>query len=276
MAPRRTTKRTTKARRTHVRRRNIFRRKPRTFKKQQVRANHDVITYMVPRNMPFPPRYRTKMSFGLFGSIFAGGLDTIGRGQVYVGLNYLYHPINNATWNLTGPVTVNSGIPPNVLQPTGYDQIAPTTGFMYRKWRVYASKISMSLTPETPTDYMEVSITPSQITSSPIDVGAAMAQPYTRSKFFATGKAIGNPSDILSSYMTVHKIAGVTSSAIQNDLSGQFIGNSSGGLPTTQYYWVVNFAKVNYTDNTLSIDLNMKVTYWVEFFDLSAANLPDT
>lgn len=270
MAPKRTT--------FKRKRRTVF--KKRTFKKRPVRkgtkANRETVTYMVPRQMPFAPKYRTKMTIKFMSYILPAGLDGSGNGRAYIGLNYCYQPLNNITWQGivgTGPFYINGTVTTG-LQPLGFSQLCPSSGQFYRNYRVYSSKLSVSAAPQSPADYFEMAITPSRNTNVPNATDVAMAQPYTKSKVFWTGKTNANATDVLTNYMPVHRLAGVTSRSIQDDLSGNFTGNYAGVLPVTQYYWVVNISALSAVDTTANIMLTFEINYWLEFFNPSSGGFP--
>lgn len=240
--------------------------------KKLVFANQDVVNYMVPRQMPWPPAYRTKLTMNWMARISVGDLPATGGPYVYIGLNYIYLPINNSTWAGNLPFTVTSSIDDAILQPTALAQFAPTSGQLYRNWRVYSSKLSITGAPTNPLDYFELTITPSRLLGVPANVGVAMAQPYTRTLTSFTGKG---PSTV-SNYITVHKLMGVSPQAIQDDLSAQLTGSYTGTLPGTPFYWIVNIQTLDGTQNDGIIDFMFKMTYWVEFLNPSSAGFPVT
>lgn len=236
----------------------------------RLNVNSERLTYMMGRQtaLPFPPRYKTKLTFSVYGILEAGDLDGIGEGRCWVNLNSPYHPIENTSWGPlgSGPFTLPT-VSHATIQPAAFSQICNAT--LYQSFRCYGSSIKITLTPKQTADNIELAITPSNQTGAPIAVATAMARPYSKRALMQVGKGkLG-----VNNYMSTNRLLGVTKSAIQNDLSGQFIG-TFGTNPASQQYWIINVAKPNTTDSDADMDFEMTVTYYVEFFDLATYAFP--
>lgn len=232
----------------------------------KISCSSERLTYMVANQLPFPPRYRTKMTFAIYGAIAAGGLDALGEGEAYVNLNSPFKPINNGSWGLggSGPFSVANPVAVSALMPAAYTQICNQN--LYQKFRVYSSSIKVSVNPGDVRDYLELCVIPTDDTGIPTIVSTAQSLPFAKCKQILTGKG---PSHVTNS-ITLHKLAGVTKSAVENDLSNQFIGDFNAD-PATRYYWRILVGTNQQTDNFVGMAFEMKVTYWVEFFNLANA-----
>lgn len=245
-------------------------RKRKALKGEKISCSSERLTYMVNNQLPIPPRYRTKVTTMVYGRIEPADLAITGANRAYVNMNSIYLPFNNGTWGAggTGPFTLNSGLP-STIQPAGTSMLSRFQ--MYQAFRVYSSKIELSIVPETASDYIEATITPSENTNSPGNVGAALAVPYTKHLLFATGKGKSK----LTNYMSVHKMRGVSKTALANDLSGQFEGAYNAN-PASRQYWIINLGQNNGDGTSLDIAFDLKITYWVEFFSLAIEEFPLT
>lgn len=268
---------TTTMPRKYVRKpRRRFRKYIRKGKKStHIAAKRETLTYMV-KNMPIAPKYRTKMSCDWLAQIVAGKLPYTTGQNAYVGLNYLYHPVSNNSWFPVtgyGPFTITSSIGASSIMPAGFSQICPSNGQLYRDYRVYASRITVSAIPTVITDAFQMTLTPSESTTTPGEVSVAMSQPYTTSKTFFSGKENGTKGDVLTNYISVHKFNGVTQSAIQNDLSGSFTGGFNATYPGLLNEWVINVQPLSGAANTGPILFRFRLDYWVEFFSPTSGGL---
>lgn len=252
MAPR--TNRYKKSRKTHVKRKTIFK------KNKNYNANNRKITYFASSQMPFAPRYRTKLTLAFYGNIAIGFTNNT-AGLYTVRLNSVFQPAASGNWPNALPAIAT-------LAPAGYSSLANTN--LYRTVRVYGSKIEMYCVPETSTDVIEVCITPSTVATAPASTAAAMEQFYTKQKLFNAGKNLGNSKDVLKSYMTQHKFLGCRAGAIEDDLSGTFV-HAYNGNPGVPMYWVVNAAMTDGVASTGTIDYTIKMTYWIEMYNSTGA-----
>lgn len=242
-----------KSRKTHVKRKRMF--------KKKYNASNKRLTYFAPGQMPFAPRYRTKLTLAFYGNIATGFINN-SAGLYILKLNAAFVPANSGNWPNPAPAIAT-------LQPGGYSSLANTN--LYRTVRVYASKVELEVIPETSTDPVEVCITPSTAAGAPASTGAAMEQLYTQQKVFNAGKAVGKQGDDrLKTYMTQHKFLGCTARAIEDDLSGTF-AHAYNGNPGVPMYWIVNIATISGAATTAPISYTVKVTYWVELYNSTGA-----
>lgn len=233
--------------------------------KRRYNARSDVITYMSPSRMPFPPRYRTIMSCEVQSIVPSA---TAASGRYACGLNYLIHPFITVSGSSPFPV----GTLPTVasLNPTGLTQIFNNA--FYNAYRVYGSAIYITCCPTNGQDIIEMTVTPSGVDNLPATTTSAMSQPYTKDKMFAVSKAIGKTGDILSNYITQHKFCGVTRRAVEDDLSGAFTGSLTGvPPPNNQLMWVINWNDVSGVNLNGNLLFTVRIKYYVEFW---LASLP--
>ena len=231
------------------------------------RSNKELIIYKAPAQMPYAPRFRTKFSCDVYGywnasSIIMGGI------QMYVKLNGLLTPYNGGNWSNALP-----GI--TTLMPTGLTALLNSQ--LYQSFRVYGSRIEFEMLPNAAVDSVECTITPSESVGAPATVATAMSQPLTKSGFFSFSKNDVNSrkGSTLINSCTQHRLLGVSKSAIENDLSGNYEGSNLAN-PIVPMFWIVNVATANGILNTLSIDYRCKMTYFVELWANNSGNLVQT
>jgi len=242
--------------------RRQFKRKPfpkKTFKKKRrvakVRATSELVTYMAPRQMPFPPRYRTKFNIDIYGSIAAGSAT----GQYFASLNSCLTPLAGGAW--PGPSLAIAG-----AECTGLTQLLNAN--FYKKFRVYGSKISIEFLPQALADTVEVIVLPSDTSS--LTVAPLLGQPYAKNMMMSSSKMNSKSGSFISNYMTVHKFLGVSKRAIEDDLSGQFAGSYTAD-PSTQFYWVVSWVTPDAVNLVTPLEYRLKLTYYTELYSPTGA-----
>lgn len=149
-------------------------------------------------------------------------------------------------------------------QPRGFDQ---WSGF-YNRYRVVCSTINVKAMPQFEsgsggnTASARVVVFPSTNQAGVSDIDAALEQPYRKS--FNTGFYQGGEKDeYVKTRMPVAQFAGVKESAIyDSQVYSAFVSTN----PATEFYWVVGVSNESGT-SSLSLDVNITITYYVEFFD---------
>lgn len=234
-------------------------------RKRKYSASNKLVTYMPKGQLPIPPRYRCKLACNAQFAIDSSAMVNDGAFQIVmnsVNLPYTVSGLGSTPYVGFSPQT------PITLQPTGYSQLA--NAITYNRFRVYASKIMMKFIPSALSDTIMVTLTPSSNSLIPLTTGDALSQPYTRSKLFQA-----NQNGIIKSYLTQHKFVGTTKSAMEDDLSGQYISNFA-GTPATPIYWVVNWNTVDGSDLATPVVVDIQLDYYVELFANNSSQMVDT
>lgn len=231
--------------------------------KKNRRFNKELITYLAPSQMPFPPRYRTKFVTEFMGSNAAGNYAANAR--YFISLNSCYLPMNSGGWPNTLPAIAT-------LAPTGYSSILNAN--LYQSARVYGSKVEIEFLPQALTDTLLVTLTPSQTSSNPASAAVAQQQPYTKKMFFSSSKTNGKNNKLVN-YITQHKFLGVSKRAIEDDLSGNYI-QAYDAEPVNRLFWVINVITPDVTVTVAPVEFRVKVTYYVECFGATTATLLET
>jgi len=173
----------------------------------------------------------------------------------------VYAPFGGGTWSNALPSIAT-------LQPAGFASFMNVN--FYRRFRVYGSKITIEFLPQALTDTVQVVITPAISGVAPVNTANAMSQPFSKSSMFSSSKQnIKNGN--LSNYMTIHKLLGVSKSAVENDLSGQLNGLYNAD-PALLYNWYVTFATPDNAVTAQPLEYRCTVTWYVEMFQPAYAN----
>lgn len=238
-------------------RRRTTKRKPRKMMKKAMRASQNVIKYYARKHQPFPPRFKTKLT------IFCQKILTAGyvTGSGSVPLNGLYTPFNidpGAYWTGSSPS-------PGTNYPTAFHTFCGTSPVPYYNYRVYGSAVKMKVPQIDSRDCMEIAVIPStNSTAISLRSFSTIAQ-QPDCKWITTSNARTN---LLKHYATVHKCWGVTSRAVQDDLSGSFVGQYNTNPSRLAYWWFfIDSADAQALNNDVVLDI--QITYYVEFFNPS-------
>lgn len=230
----------------------------RRFKKRtSVTGNSEIVKYRPNSfiHMPLPPRFRTKViASGFFYTSSGGGS---GDYNLTFDLNTC-----NSCFNFT-----NTGITWNTItvanyEPAGFSQLCNST--LYRQYRVLGSSITCDITPQSVVDTVSCSLLPSSDLNVPANLAVALAQPYSKSHNMAANRAPAT----LRNYITQHKFLGVSRSAIQNDLSGNYNGSYSSG-PVVPLYWKLLMETGDNQTLSAAVEVRIKIVYYLEFFGLT-------
>lgn len=245
----------------------------RTFKKRPMRkARHtrkhqkrdaELVVYRNIKSIPFPSRYKCRFETNVYGYLSSG----TNSGYYAAKLNSITFPLNQA------PILPNSTPPVTVQQPTGYSSLVNT--FLYTKWRVYNSRITVEFLPESLTDTIQAVVVPVSNTGVMTPTTAfAMNQPFAKSGLMSASKddhnARGGGSEIISS-MTQHKLLGVRSQAIEDDLSGQFTGGYMTD-PTSLMVWQISWATPDSVNLSANCKYRVRIEHFVELFNPFTGN----
>nr|WAE42352.1 MAG: capsid protein [Cressdnaviricota sp.] len=252
-------RRFSKKRRTVRRRRMTSRKK--SFAKG-LRISSQMITYM-PKGTknPFPPRYRTRLYSVLTGS---APNTTSSAWTFVIDQNNILTP-----WNTLSSGIVTSWPGPNLtiasLNPIGVDALIGTTS-PYTHFRVISSRVSMAVNPtdvagDTNAQAIVIVIVPViDFAALPSEGETADMIPYSKTSFNNELKGVIRCRNSI----TVSKLAGVRSRAIEDDLSGAYIGNSV-TKPSALQQWGIYV----YAPNLVDVGFNYRATisYDVELWN---------
>lgn len=237
-----------------LRKRNNRKMIVRSKQSKKVFANRNVVSYMVPRQMPFPPRFRTTFTAGFYG--FIGSAANLATGQYFAKLNSAFLPFTGGGW--LNPSAALTGI-----IPAGYSSLCVTQ--LYTKIRVYASTIEIEFLPQALTDTVLCTVTPSAVTTLPANTNDAIDQPYTKQLLMSSSKMNSRNGSMIRNTISQHKFLGCTKRAIEDDLSGNYM-HTYNGNPTVPFYWVVNWQTPDNVNIAVNLEYKVKMTYYVELF----------
>ncbi len=136
-------------------------------------------------------------------------------------------------------------------QPIGYDEWSS----FYDSYRVFASKIKIMASNETPNTDVTFSVYP-HVSSTGDTTNAVWANAYVRQKTVTNER----PTTIVS-YMKTSKIKGRPDLIVTVEDS---FGASTSGVPAQQWYWHVQF-EANSSVNMVKVYARIIITYYIQF-----------
>ncbi len=146
-------------------------------------------------------------------------------------------------------------------QPMGYDELQT----LYRKVRVFGSKISVKVNSESATPEASsavVVLTPQGILGgNPAKLSDAMEHPRARWRLLSTYNG-GGAQRSLRNYMSTRQIEGITKAkAADADYSSQ-----TDAVPLKKWYWRIHYSSTNET-SSIDLTLCVQLIYYCVFFD---------
>ncbi len=142
-------------------------------------------------------------------------------------------------------------------QPLGFEEL----GFLYTKYRVYASSIRVEAisgitAPDGGNFLLSVMASPSA--TPPVNITDMIASPY--SKTAVVSNSHGSGSRIFNLYNTTAKMYGQRSIAQETDFEAATIGSN----PSRLWYWHVQAEAMNGSSNVV-FDFVVIITYYIQF-----------
>lgn len=254
-------------------RKNFKRRgkKRRSLKKSEnFKSNQRMVTYM-PKGVanPFPPRYRTNLEISAYGSLAAA---TTSGFSGYCNGGNIYLPLSGTA--LPGP---SSEFTYATLTPYGYHNICGAGGGgPYSRWRVLKSTMEFSVANTSAADDGMMVVVPvtslssTAFTPTYTSMNDAMQYPFSKTKTVIFGQR-----NVIRSSIRTSKLFGIREQAIEDDLSGAFVG-AFATAPTNQFSWWLLYRYGGSTMTTAAVDYRLKCKYQVEFWNEQTSNYLST
>lgn len=222
-------------------------------------------------NIPINPRYLTKFTLSFSGYTTTATDGT--SGYFALKLNSPYRPVDVAGTTLTSPnftgannrTGLSNGISGaatlEALFPRGYSQLASDT--MYQKYRVYASKIRVTVVPGAQADTSIVTVIP---ITDVVGLGefAGLSQNVAFSKERVVTQGADNNANTVSNYIDMQSLYGKTKAQIMADdeFSASYNDDPVAGKLGL---WLVKYNKLNGSANYVSqLSFNIEVIYYTE------------
>jgi hypothetical protein len=222
--------------------------------------------------LPFSPRYRTKMACAFMGTLPSA---TAANGYFYVSGNSAHTPFNSAQAYATRTMNYYSaygysGDSYSTTQPEGFSAICSSTS-VYRAYRVYGSKITLSFNPTSTADNLFCCVNAAQTgTTSTTTIWTASQSPFSTK--IGTFTSIEQSKPLVKSLKTSH-VWGVPETAIPIDDGFGAVYNAS---PGNEWCWVIQWQIVDNTTSNAIMGLRVAVEYDIEFYAPASGALPDT
>lgn len=220
--------------------------------------------------MPMPQRYRCRFESDFNCLINNATYLPAGTQIATISMNGLYQPWNTSVglnWGTAPYSIISYGVTTN---PQGLSNLmntttAGTTG-MYGQYRVYASKIIVSVFPNNIGDNVQFCVCPVTGTNLPTSYFTMRADRFAvEGQSSVYGITSGRGRNTVKKYLTIAEMFGTSKSAIMDDLSTEFsaTGNTRPGF---QSYWCFC---MNTTDNATlqqAVAVRIRVIWYAELF----------
>jgi len=249
-------------------------RKGRKFYKSKVGKGEVMVNRTAARlHTAWAPHYYTKLGYGYQGAIWNAAptpsqqWEVLGSSLASPGNTAFPFTTANGTPGVLYPATLSLA----TLGVAGVSELS----VLYNKFRVYASRISVTVTPNAALG-LEVGMVvwPSGAGSTVTDFQRAISLPY--SKFIMCTPQNNVRENTLQVYMDAPTVLGLTKQQYQNDLDTSGVPGSPGSNPSLYFTWNVIVYVNNGTNLPLTqataVSVQLHVDYYAEFF----APLPPT
>lgn len=222
------------------------------------------LTFRSQNHIPMPQQFYTTITASAAGYITAGGATQF---QQSFPANWTYHPFASSpaagaiTWFQITAATYN---------PPGHSFFLNNS--LYNRAICFANKIEIDVIPESTGDVCDVSITPAVGVGVPSTYASAATAAFTKAFTSSAGRQPGNAK---GEYPMVHyckhaDFLGVSKIVYNSDTGIYDYINAS--PPTKTVYWSVNVQSADNTAWTFPVPFRIRLTYFVKFYDLSAAS----
>jgi len=186
-----------------------------------------------------------------------------------IGLNTLQFPFNT---------TANGGtnVMPHVIQtadawnPTGFDNLlynGNTSTGLYKNYRVWGAKVSVTVLPEALADTCQVVMAPqvsgnSLYADSVIGIMTAAQGPDSINKVVQAGAPVKQNS--LKKYYRIYDLLGIPKKEYAANVRNTY--GYDGETPTQQAWLYIGARAFNQSNFTFAVGMEVTVEYFVEFF----------
>lgn len=254
-------------RRSYRKRRSTYRRRRtglnrRRFYKSKITRRNLVMTNTTrpSLNIPIAPKYRTKLTAS---AMFTLPATADPNGIFSVKLNSPRLPFVG----VGAPLEVAGSQAKGLIQSRGYSNLV---GSLYTKWRVYASKISVTGVPHSVLDTFLLTVYPSEDNQGSIDPLQAQNIAYSKEKMINSNASMG--SNTVHNYIDMCSLRGENRTQVMcNDL----LTGTTSTDPVEMSNWYINYrsSQPNRTGeenhNNSVVTFNIEVVYYVELFEVN-------
>lgn len=260
-----------------ISRRRIFRRRTRLNRRYRRRFVSKVLRPRIRTlrnktkgrlNIPLNPRYLTKFTFSMMGVVPPGDGHT--DGLFVIRLNspsapLLTNPTFTSTSNNNGVLLggITSG-----TNARAFSNLVSSS--MYNKYRVYASRIKLTIIPRSVLDTTLVTVVPtthnqgSQTQTAVLDQNVA----FSKEKIVSSNADMGNNTII--SYIDMPSLDGQTKQQFMADENKVGVLNQA---PQDLSLWVIKYINTTNANYNSALSFNIEVVYYTELFEVNFENM---
>ena len=213
---------------------------------------------------PFPSRFITKMHTSIYGSIPSGQTN----GQFFIQMNACFKPFDSGGWLNARPTIAT-------LNPTGYSSICNAN--MYQYYRVNSASVKCEVIPQSVSDSVIVTLTPSGVVNALVGTAQAMTMPWTKKGNFSANKNNTNTKygNAIVNTIKMHDFFGVNKMIYDNELGANYTATYN-FKPAKTAFMVMNWATPDNAVTTVALEYRIDLTQYVTFFENISGNLFQT
>ena len=214
-------------------------------------------------NIPINPKFLTKFTVSATGYVPSAAGPS---GFFAVKLNSPYQPLN-ASAGLFTAVTNGSGVYLGAISsgvnPRGFSNLCSLT--MYNNYRVYASRIKITVIPRSVLDQVLVTVVP--ITNATLSAQTAeLEQNVAFSKEIIASSNTDNNRNTFTHYIDLQSLDGLNKYQLMSDTTkvGTYQTN-----PSDLSVWAIKWLNTNNAALNSALAFNYEITYYTELFEMN-------
>jgi len=235
----------------------------RAAKRMKTRFGPFAVLVSPPResfHSPLPMTLLTR--FTASGYFFTGIGTGTGDYNWTFPLNYCLHPFAAVTTGVTW-----GGLTPSTYNAIGYDTLL--NGSLYTRCLVYDTLLELDIIPQSVTDSVFLTCTPSDQSGAPSSVIGAQPLPFTKQMTFASGRTSRFGDFPFKYRFSGHKLAGLPNTLYDANLAN--FNHFYNGNPGVPYYLVVNVETGDDSTLTAPLEIRVRQTFWVKLFEMDVS-----
>lgn len=186
-----------------------------------------------------PAATNTELGFSIFGNSF-------------------FQPFNTSATVVAAGFTASDGSSATIA-PAGYTALST----LYRYYRIYGSRIKITLQPQSAADVYNLTVYPAT-TSNPSNTStSSMNNQYARTKVISSGNNV--KENTIVHYMDSHQILGMTKRQFADQLN---IIITAAPTLSLDWYWNIQCPLLSSTaSNTAIVSISIEVDFFIELSD---------
>jgi len=228
----------------------------------------DAIMYKSPSMKPLPSQYFSKFRCRIAGALAAaaGFFSAAGLAKTYILINSMPTQLNHFAG--TAGVSLLTGVSATP-QAVGFQTLCNSTA--YYTYQVLRSKVTVKLMPQAATDDIYVALTPSSTSTQPVNIGDALAAPWTKRSVCSYPTSTDYKNTVTND-CPIAQFLGMPAEVYNSDQSQMWTANYN-AAPTNGMYMSIVFQTTNGSEPVSAVPFEIDIESDVRLFGLDNAEL---